>query len=97
MRQHVFYRHCLALQNDYRVAGVYLLDSQFLDDPTKYFSGVLAALSAMVNLEIPHVNVMTKMDMVVRLFSSSFFFSFFFFFGWLCNCYRVFAGQSPKV
>jgi hypothetical protein len=44
---------------------VYLLDSQFLDDPTKYFSGVLAALSAMVNLEIPHVNVMTKMDLVV--------------------------------
>mmetsp|Transcript_17752 Transcript_17752/g.46329 ORF Transcript_17752/g.46329 Transcript_17752/m.46329 type:complete len:273 (+) Transcript_17752:328-1146(+) len=51
-------------QNEYRVAGVYLLDSQFLDDPTKYFSGVLAALSAMVNLEIPHVNVMTKMDLV---------------------------------
>lgn len=47
---------------------MYLLDSQFLDDPTKYFSGVLAALSAMVNLEIPHVNVMTKMDLVVSAF-----------------------------
>ena len=30
----------------YRVAGVYLLDAQFLDDPAKYFSGVLSALSA---------------------------------------------------
>lgn len=26
--------------------------------------GTLAALSAMVNLEIPHVNVMSKMDLI---------------------------------
>lgn len=26
----------------------------------------MAALSAMVNLEIPHVNVMTKMDLVAE-------------------------------
>ncbi|GAA5797292.1 hypothetical protein HPULCUR_002673 [Helicostylum pulchrum] len=31
---------------------------------SKYFSGVLSAMSAMVNLEIPHVNVMTKMDLI---------------------------------
>lgn len=46
------------------VCGVYCLESQFIEDKSKYFSGVLSAMSAMVNLEIPHVNVMTKMDLI---------------------------------
>jgi len=49
---------------DYRVCGVYLLDSQFLDDPTKFFSGMLSALSTMITLEVPSVNVLTKMDLI---------------------------------
>ncbi|XP_070572172.1 GPN-loop GTPase 3-like [Ptychodera flava] len=49
---------------DFRVCGVFLVDSQFLVETPKFFSGILAALSAMVNLEIPHVNVMTKMDLL---------------------------------
>ncbi|KAI7856086.1 GPN-loop GTPase [Circinella umbellata] len=47
-----------------RICGVYCLESQFIEDKAKYFSGVLSAMSAMVNMEIPHVNVMTKMDLV---------------------------------
>ena len=35
-----------------------------LPSSTKYFSGVLSAMSTMVQLEIPHVNVMSKMDLV---------------------------------
>lgn len=49
---------------DFRIAAVYLLDAQFLDDPTKFFSGMLSAMSTMVTLEVPHVNVLTKMDLV---------------------------------
>lgn len=49
---------------DFRVCGVFLLDSQFMIETSKFFSGVLAALSAMVNFEIPHVNVITKMDLL---------------------------------
>jgi hypothetical protein len=48
----------------YRVCGVYLLDSQFVQDSAKFFSGVMSAMSVMVQLEIPHINVMTKMDLV---------------------------------
>jgi GPN-loop GTPase len=48
----------------FNIAGVYCLESQFVEDKSKYFSGVLSAMSAMINLEIAHVNVMTKMDMV---------------------------------
>ncbi|CAN7991761.1 unnamed protein product [Ixodes hexagonus] len=49
---------------DFRVCGVFLIDSQFMVETTKFFSGVLSALSAMVNFEIPHVNVITKMDLL---------------------------------
>ena len=49
---------------DYQVVGVYLLDSMFIQDAPKYFSGVLTALSTMIQLEIPHINVMTKIDLL---------------------------------
>ncbi|XP_064620478.1 GPN-loop GTPase 3-like [Lineus longissimus] len=51
---------------DFRVCGVFLIDSQFLVQSSKLVSGILAALSAMVNLEIPHVNVMTKLDLISK-------------------------------
>lgn len=47
-----------------RVSGAYLIESQFMEDRYKFFSGVLSAMSAMVNLEIPWVNLMSKMDLV---------------------------------
>jgi hypothetical protein len=47
-----------------RVSGAYLIESQFMEDRYKFFSGVLSAMSAMVNLEIPWINVMSKMDLV---------------------------------
>lgn len=49
---------------DFRVCGVFLIDSQFMVETTKFFSGVLSALSAMVNFGTPHVNVITKMDLL---------------------------------
>ncbi|CAN8001028.1 unnamed protein product [Ixodes pacificus] len=49
---------------DFRVCGVFLIDSQYMVETTKFFSGVLSALSAMVNFETPHVNVITKMDLL---------------------------------
>ena len=49
---------------DFRICGVFLVDSQFLIDGAKLLSGVLTAMSAMVQLEIPHVNVMSKMDLL---------------------------------
>ena len=49
---------------NFRTCGVFLIDAQFLVDTSKYFSGVLAALSVMVTLEISHVNLMTKVDLL---------------------------------
>ncbi|ETW84367.1 hypothetical protein HETIRDRAFT_439143 [Heterobasidion irregulare TC 32-1] len=47
-----------------RTCAVYLLESQFMEDKYKFFSGVLSAMSAMVNLEVPWINIMSKMDLV---------------------------------
>lgn len=49
-----------------QLVSVYLLESQFMEDPAKYFSGVLSAMSCMVGLEVPSVNVMSKMDLVKK-------------------------------
>eukprot|EP00300_Choanocystis_sp_HF-7_P042471 c9220_g1_i2.p1 GENE.c9220_g1_i2~~c9220_g1_i2.p1 ORF type:complete len:341 (+),score=66.52 c9220_g1_i2:121-1023(+) len=48
----------------YSIAGVYVVDSQFVSDGTKFLSGALMCLSAMLQLQLPHVNVLSKMDLL---------------------------------
>lgn len=48
----------------YRMCAVYLLDSHFLEDPGKFVAGTLQALSAMIHISLPHVNLITKMDLL---------------------------------
>lgn len=55
------------LQNlNFRLCGIFLIDSQFMVDPQKFISGTMAALSVMVNLEIPHLNILSKMDLLSK-------------------------------
>lgn len=56
----------LSGQYQFRICATYLLESQFMDDKTKYFAGVLSAMSAMINLEVPHINLLSKMDLVEK-------------------------------
>lgn len=49
---------------DMRMAAVYLLEATFVVDRAKFFSGTLSAMSAMLMLEVPHINVLSKMDLV---------------------------------
>lgn len=49
---------------DYKPCALYLLESLFLLDVTKFFSGVLTATSAMLQLGIPHLNLISKMDLL---------------------------------
>ena len=46
------------------MCATYLLESTFIIDRAKYFAGTLSAMSAMILLEVPHVNVLSKMDLV---------------------------------
>jgi GTPase SAR1 family protein len=49
---------------DVRMAAVYLLEATFVVDRAKFFAGTLSAMSAMLMLEVPHINVLSKMDLV---------------------------------
>lgn len=63
----------------YHICGIFLLDSIFISDSTKFIAGILACLSAMVQLgqyaewisprisfvlEVPHINVLSKCDLI---------------------------------
>ena len=46
------------------MCAAYLLESSFIVDRSKFFSGTLSAMSAMLMMELPHVNILSKMDQV---------------------------------
>jgi tRNA U34 5-carboxymethylaminomethyl modifying GTPase MnmE/TrmE len=43
--------------------SVYLLDALFVVEPSKFIPGCLLSLSCMLQLETPHINVVTKCDL----------------------------------
>ncbi|KAF2495092.1 ATP binding family protein-like protein [Lophium mytilinum] len=47
-----------------RMCAAYLLESTFIIDRPKFFAGTLSAMSAMMMLEMPHINILSKMDLV---------------------------------
>ncbi|KAL1405508.1 hypothetical protein Q8F55_009145 [Vanrija albida] len=49
---------------DYRLAAVQLTDAHAITDASKYIAAVLLALRAMLQLEMPHINVLSKIDML---------------------------------
>ena len=52
------------IEKGYRVVGVYLLDSQFVQDVDKFFAGVMSCMSCMLSLQIPFISVLSKMDLL---------------------------------
>jgi hypothetical protein len=46
----------------WRLAAVHLLDAVLCTDPAKYLAGCLDALGSMLHLELPHINVLAKVD-----------------------------------
>jgi len=51
---------------DFRVCAVFLLDARYLCDVGQLISGAMAAMAAMVSLEVSHINLMTKVDLLSR-------------------------------
>ncbi|KAK4166639.1 GPN-loop GTPase [Cladorrhinum sp. PSN259] len=49
---------------DIRLCAAYLLESTFVVDRAKYFAGSLSAMSSMFMLGLPHLNILSKMDLV---------------------------------
>lgn len=46
------------------LCAAYLLEATFVIDKAKFFAGTLSAMSAMIMLELPHINILSKMDLV---------------------------------
>jgi GTPase SAR1 family protein len=59
-------RFVYLIQHQYhvRLCGVFLLDAQFLIDAAKFFAGSLTAMAAMLHLGVPHLNVLSKVDLL---------------------------------
>eukprot|EP00812_Abedinium_dasypus_P008384 NODE_2149_length_986_cov_279.767991.p2 GENE.NODE_2149_length_986_cov_279.767991~~NODE_2149_length_986_cov_279.767991.p2 ORF type:complete len:299 (+),score=126.38 NODE_2149_length_986_cov_279.767991:63-959(+) len=51
---------------DFRFCAVHLVDSTLCVDAYRFISATLVALSAMIQLELPHVNVLSKMDLLLE-------------------------------
>ena len=66
----------------YRITAVHLVDSHHCTDPTKFISVVLCSLTTMLHLNLPHVNVLSKMDLLKKS-------DLRVFFKWI-NCYSAF-------
>jgi len=47
-----------------RLAAVHLVDAHLCTDPAKYISALLLSLSTMLHLELPHVNILSKIDLI---------------------------------
>ncbi|XP_014674909.1 PREDICTED: GPN-loop GTPase 2-like isoform X2 [Priapulus caudatus] len=66
------YTHHTAIKNifaqlvkwDFRLASVHLVDSHYCSDPTKFIAVLLTSLATMLQVELPHVNVLSKVDLI---------------------------------
>jgi hypothetical protein len=47
-----------------QLAAVHLCDAHYVTDAPKYISVLLLSLRTMLHLELPHVNVLSKADLI---------------------------------
>lgn len=48
------------------LCSVHLVDAHCCSDPGKFISAVLLSLSTMLQMELPHINVLSKVDLMVQ-------------------------------
>ncbi len=47
-----------------QLTAVHLVDAHLCSEPGMYVSALLMSLSAMLHLELPHINVLSKIDLI---------------------------------
>ncbi|KAM2222217.1 hypothetical protein ACFXTI_016400 [Malus domestica] len=47
-----------------RLTTVHLVDAHLCSDPGKYVSALILSLSTMLHMELPHINVLSKIDLI---------------------------------
>ena len=61
-----------------QLAAVHLVDAHYCSDPGKFVSVLLTSLSTMVQIGLPHINVLSKVDLMEQ-YGKLGMFSFFLF------------------
>jgi len=51
---------------DIRLCAVHLVDSIYCNDSSKFLSAVMTSLSTMIHMELPHINVLSKLDLAEK-------------------------------
>ncbi|KAG7095813.1 hypothetical protein E1B28_006513 [Marasmius oreades] len=51
-------------KSGFRLAAVHLCDAHYVTDASKYISVLLLSLRTMLHLELPHINVLSKIDLL---------------------------------
>lgn len=49
---------------EYRLVVVHLVDAHYCTDPSKYISVLMLSLRSMLQMDLPHVNVLSKIDLI---------------------------------
>ena len=49
---------------DYSLAAVHLVDAHLCSDPGKHISTMFMSLTTMLHPELPHINVLSEMDLI---------------------------------
>ena len=57
---------------DYRLTCVNLVDSYYASDPSKFISVLFMSLNTMIQIELPHMNILSKMDLYQKFGNASF-------------------------
>lgn len=47
-----------------QLTAVHLVDSHYCTDPAKFISVLCTSLATMLHVELPHVNLLSKMDLI---------------------------------
>ncbi|CAH0546596.1 unnamed protein product [Brassicogethes aeneus] len=50
----------------YHLCAVHMVDSHYCSDPTKFISTLLLSLSTMMQISLPHINVLSKVDLLKK-------------------------------
>ncbi|THH20311.1 hypothetical protein EW146_g1016 [Bondarzewia mesenterica] len=53
-------------KSGFRLAAVHLCDAHYVTDASKYVSVLLLSLRTMLHLELPHINVLSKVDLITQ-------------------------------
>jgi len=60
--QHTLFAHSPSIQ----LAAVNLCDAHYVTDASKYIAVLMSSLRVMLHLELPHINVLSKMDLITQ-------------------------------